>query len=525
MEGARQVNLEPGDRPSDVYTGVADLVRQEIAADALAGNTTAQLLDGRVTRKVVKQTVMTNVYGVTFIGAAAQVRTRLAETIPLSDLEAANLDLGIVSRYVAQKIFRSLGSLFRGAHEIQYWLTECASRICCALTPEQMERLEESESAASGTRRPSTVVNEAKFLQPKRRVEIDHSQFKLPVAWTTPLKMPIVQPYRASRTTRIVTAIQGMSINQPSAASRVDKRKQLQGFPPNFIHSLDATHMFLSALQSHEQGITFAAVHDSFWTHARDTDRLAYVLRDAFIRMHSEDIIGRLAAEFRTRYAGCFHLASIQGDSRVGREIRAWRKRHRARGVDADPKPEEAEVLNTRRVYGWEIRELMLERKRVRLLKSECEEQREAGRQMVTPASIFEMDRAQNERDLCEPEFHTELAKLPGDSDIGAVGVDPSAETENFSVDAARAESTNATVCSEPTEDTVKIKKNEPKANNNKKKGEPKRSGAPKVSVWFPLTFPDVPTKVCPPSALVPVRQAIHKADTPHNRAISTSLV
>jgi DNA-directed RNA polymerase len=80
--GAQQVNLEPSDRPSDVYTGVSEFVKKSVAKDAAEGNKVAQVLDGRITRKVVKQTVMTNVYGVTFMGAMRQVRRQLNDHFP-----------------------------------------------------------------------------------------------------------------------------------------------------------------------------------------------------------------------------------------------------------------------------------------------------------------------------------------------------------------------------------------------------------------------------------------------------------
>ena len=55
--GAKQVNLAAGDRPSDVYTYVGHLVDQQIEADAANGLEMAKLLQGKITRKVVKQTV------------------------------------------------------------------------------------------------------------------------------------------------------------------------------------------------------------------------------------------------------------------------------------------------------------------------------------------------------------------------------------------------------------------------------------------------------------------------------------
>jgi len=60
-----------------VYSGVADLVRERVRADAEAGDEQAAFILPLVDRKLVKQTVMTSVYGVTFIGARQQVRVDL----------------------------------------------------------------------------------------------------------------------------------------------------------------------------------------------------------------------------------------------------------------------------------------------------------------------------------------------------------------------------------------------------------------------------------------------------------------
>lgn len=55
--GARQVNLAAADRPSDVYTHVSSEVQKCIDEDAESGHPSAVLLRGRISRKVVKQTV------------------------------------------------------------------------------------------------------------------------------------------------------------------------------------------------------------------------------------------------------------------------------------------------------------------------------------------------------------------------------------------------------------------------------------------------------------------------------------
>src|SRR6267142_1689629 len=80
--GARQVNLEDTDRPSDVYTYVANMVEKRMKDDlgrSSDNNKFAKMLLGKVSRKVVKQTVMTTVYGVTFVGAREQIERQLKE--------------------------------------------------------------------------------------------------------------------------------------------------------------------------------------------------------------------------------------------------------------------------------------------------------------------------------------------------------------------------------------------------------------------------------------------------------------
>ena len=47
--------------------------------DAAAGHEIAKELEGKVTRKVVKQTVMTIVYGVTFVGGRLQIERQLKD--------------------------------------------------------------------------------------------------------------------------------------------------------------------------------------------------------------------------------------------------------------------------------------------------------------------------------------------------------------------------------------------------------------------------------------------------------------
>ncbi|KAL2011140.1 hypothetical protein VTN00DRAFT_3858 [Thermoascus crustaceus] len=360
--GAKQVNLEPSDRPSDVYTGVAEFVKEAIAQEAAEGVPIAKILNGKITRKIVKQTVMTNVYGVTFIGASRQVRRQLVDYYPELEHECGHDKASV---YIARKIFDALGSMFNGAHKIQYWLGDCANRITQSLSPEQVEELAKTALTPDGE--PAVDENNKKSAKAKDPT----TKFRSTVVWTTPLGLPVVQPYRVTKARRIKTSMQELSIMESSWDDVVSKRKQLQAFPPNFIHSLDATHMILSATECHRHGLTFSAVHDSFWTHAADVDVMNRVLRDAFIRMHSDDVVKRLASEFKARYGNHLFLAKVPMSSAIGKAITKYRKSSAAR------KP-------------YMLTELFDEHKRQILLKSEDPELQKQGREMVTPAAIFE---------------------------------------------------------------------------------------------------------------------------------------
>ena len=81
--------------------------------DAAAGHEIAKELEGKVTRKVVKQTVMTIVYGVTFIGGRLQIERQL------KDLGVEGNVLFKGSYYLVNKVFASIGEMFTAARGIQ----------------------------------------------------------------------------------------------------------------------------------------------------------------------------------------------------------------------------------------------------------------------------------------------------------------------------------------------------------------------------------------------------------------------
>jgi len=488
--GARQVNLEPSDRPQDIYTGVSELVKEMVAKDAANGSELGKFIDGHISRKVVKRTVMTNVYGVTFMGAKEQVHDELRNIFPKFQPTEKVKSLGSVALYVAYAIFEALGKIFNGAQEIQYWLGECGERITTSLTAEQIQRIHDRYEGMDLAKE----VYDSKFTPPKKMTAAQLTKFNKSIEnfttgiiWTTPLKMPIVQPYRKDSVQKIRTKIQDITVSKRSAKDVVDKRKQLQAFPPNFIHSLDASHMLLSALKANEMGLDFAAVHDSFWTHASDIPNLNVILRDAFVRMHSEDIVDRLAAEFSARYAGAMYRANILASTEVSRKIIRWRFNHRktsnATGSTSGYRQGDAT-----------FEELALEAKRLKLLKSNDPEEVKKGEEIETPTSIWLANQ--------DPKaLHSYRLSLLGETK-DKESADRQTAIKDKVLGSEADAVTDALTTTESTLDLVEegaedLAKDPQSGGLAAKKKSPSRAAADKTitQVWIPLSFPPVPKK------------------------------
>ncbi|EUC62471.1 DNA-directed RNA polymerase [Rhizoctonia solani AG-3 Rhs1AP] len=275
VTGAQHVNLEHGLRPADVYSHVARMVDVIVNKDAEAGLPEALLVQGKIARKVVKQTVMTTVYGVTFIGARDQIEKQLRDIVGVSREESWP-----VAAYLAKQVLGAIGDLFSGASSIQHWLSISARLIAKSIPEDRMEAVQDASPREAARERMTSVI------------------------WTTALGLPIVQPYRKAKKKQILTSLQSVFISDPNLPTQVDPVKQSAAFPPNFVHSLDATHMMLTALECRAASITFASVHDSYWTHASTVDDMSAIIRDTFIALHNSNILQKLREEFLDRYEG-----------------------------------------------------------------------------------------------------------------------------------------------------------------------------------------------------------------------------
>lgn len=135
-----------------------------------------------------------------------------------------------------------------------------------------------------------------KYLQKIAEHELNNGRRAL--EWTTPSGFPVIYKAYLQHEFKQRGTIKGIPGNKDGRIMhvvRVDvltkdtkekvpcRRSFASGISPNFVHSMDAAHM---ALTINAFGGTFAAVHDSFSTHACDVDFLQEVTKMTFVAMY-----------------------------------------------------------------------------------------------------------------------------------------------------------------------------------------------------------------------------------------------
>jgi DNA-directed RNA polymerase len=253
--GGRAVNLTPSPVPSDVYQEIADRVIARAHKDAADGDVNAAAWKGLITRKVVKRPVMTLPYGSKAYGFKSQI---LDDTVDPMGRDGPWEDAGKAAQYLATSIWDSAGEVVVAARAAMTWLQE-ASRIL--------------------------------------------SGCNLPIHWTTPSGFVVRQEYLKNQTQQVELTFLGRritpAINLGKKDPKLDKRKQSNGVSPNFVHSMDSSHLMLTVIDCHAKGIrSFSMIHDSYGTHAGNTSILEQSLRETFVRMYLEhDILRDLRDE------------------------------------------------------------------------------------------------------------------------------------------------------------------------------------------------------------------------------------
>lgn len=257
---AAAVNLIDHDRPARIYHQIRDAVLAKVDDDVANGTDRVSHIRHLLDLDFFKHNVMTTTYGVTPRGARGQLSTRLRKKHGYTAEDRYDL-AGYLSRY-SMAAMREECPLAVAAMD---WLKECAEAI---------------------------THHNAK--NPK------HSP--APVEWTTPLGFIVHQPYMKLTPYQVNTVVGKLTLRIEYGDLDVNPVKQIRGIAPNFIHSVDGSHMLSTAQACADAGIDFAAVHDAYWSHAAHTDRMGSILRRTFVDQHRVPLLQKLVTEWRERY-------------------------------------------------------------------------------------------------------------------------------------------------------------------------------------------------------------------------------
>lgn len=288
--GGEAVNLKPDDHVHDIYGIVAEKVKELLKKDMQEGtddtieatedgssylkkgtkSLAKEWLDHGVSRSVTKRPTMTLCYGASKFGFADQI---LEDTVypalahnPLSFSKPSQ-----ASRYMAGLIWDSLKGVVVKAVEAMEWL-----------------------QTASG------LLAKDKNIEGKN----------LPTSWITPAGFPVKQKYPKVRVKRLNTVLSGSikifdttsgSTEEATEGSvlrlafaeptdEIDSRKQKQGIAPNFVHSMDASHLMLTVCACVDKGVNaFAMIHDSYGVPAGHGSIMFTTVREVFVSTYTEN--------------------------------------------------------------------------------------------------------------------------------------------------------------------------------------------------------------------------------------------
>lgn len=258
---AALVNLTPADKPQDIYQVVANLTIDKISKQQ--GIEADEWKRFGVGRKTVKRNVMTYCYSSSLYGFTDQLMIDFMEPL---------------KRDVTKKLLPE--------HPFSNPLN--AARL---LARTNMESIRE---VVVGARDGMAFFQELARCMGARNST---------VSFFTPVGFPVDNSYFKKRKTELKIYLYDKKVQSNSRTKlvlrknnydAVDTRSCASAIAPNVIHSLDASHLcetVLACLTNRKQVKDFILIHDSFGTHAANTDILFAKVRETFVAQYSNNCI------------------------------------------------------------------------------------------------------------------------------------------------------------------------------------------------------------------------------------------
>ena len=249
------VGIVPSAEPQDLYQYVADSVTKYCELKQDSKKWCRKFLtywDEGIDRKVTKRSTMCDPYGLTFYG----IQKYLKIEGHLSWVDRAEESAAITE-------------LARG---IKAGMDKCLSE------------------PNKGKEYLKTVITKANELN--KHVE-----------YTTPSGFKVCHYYNVVNTRRSVAKLfNNKELTFFITSEDVNNKAALQAIAPNFIHSLDAAHMFLTLDDMVSKGIyNLSMIHDSYGCHANYVSDMRNILREKFVLIHKDNQLERFKLDVQNQ--------------------------------------------------------------------------------------------------------------------------------------------------------------------------------------------------------------------------------
>lgn len=252
---AQLVNLSKNTKPEDLYQFIANSATAHMQKHP--ENSWFQVFltkwDNNLPRAVTKRPTMCDAYGLTFYGMQKYVKQEgHVDWVPKEQRGGAVVEL---SRAIQQGLGETMQSPNRGKE----WLREVAD-----------------------------VLN----------------SMNKPFVWTTPSGFEVHHVYnQVLERVSYAELFNRQQLVFSTVTEDLDGPGQYLAISPNFIHSLDAAHMFMTIYRMLGEGMNaYSFVHDSYGTYAPYVTRMHQLLREEFVKIHKENQLEKLKKEIETRY-------------------------------------------------------------------------------------------------------------------------------------------------------------------------------------------------------------------------------
>jgi len=235
--GAAATNLKDSETPEDIYQEVAD--RCTAILRTIDDPRARKWLQVGLTRKLAKRPVMTLPYGATQTSARDYIFEWVQDNWDLFKLEPKHQ--WTLAKYLTPYLWEAIGQTVIAARGAMAWVKKNVGDEYCS--------------------------------------------------WLTPIGFPVYQYYKDVPVYRVQTKLCGgvalqLKVSDYDDYGEPKKSQQRSGIAPNFVHSIDSTHMVMTINSTDFR--CYAMIHDDFGTHAGNTEVLFKAIRSSFHTLYSK---------------------------------------------------------------------------------------------------------------------------------------------------------------------------------------------------------------------------------------------